>query len=191
MESIVTKDNYSPLNEMRLLSNNQLHNESLSTLNGKDTENQAKLFLIAQARNELQRIVKMTEYLDRLENKFMNVVNKKLVEQPTNLNLIMTAMDITQQSLKRSNELVNQILKDDTLQTLVLNTVNIIPGVENSTAIDMDSRESIRSVAANLISQLKSKEAEIVEVDVVNADTSINNNVEGNNVESDGITNEQ
>lgn len=191
MESIVTKDNYSPLNEMRLLSNNQLHNEALSTLNGKDTENQAKLFLIAQARNELQRIVKMTEYLDRLENKFMNVVNKKLIEQPTNLNLIMTAMDITQQSLKRSNELVNQILKDDTLQTLVLNTVNIIPGVENSTAIDMDSRESIRSVAANLISQLKSKEAEIVEVDVVNVDTSINNNVESNNVESDGITNEQ
>ena len=178
MEPIVTKDNYSPLNEMRLLSQNQIHSEELSALNGKDTENQAKLFLIAQARNELQRIVKMTEYLDRLEDKFMNVVNKKMVEQPTNLNLIMTAMDITQQSLKRSNELINQILKDNTLQTLVLNTVNIIPGVENSTAIDMDSRESIRSVAANLISQLKSKEAEIVEVDVVDTSIPIDDNVE-------------
>ena len=163
-EQIVTKENYSPLNEMRLLSNNQLHDNSLAQLNGKDTENQAKLFLIAQARNELQRIVKMTQYLDNLEDKFMNVVNQKLIEQPCNLNLIMTAMDITQQSLKRSNDLVNAILKDNSLQTLVLNTVNIIPGVEDSATIDMSSRESIRNVASNLLAKLKSKENEIVEV---------------------------
>ena len=163
-EQIVTKENYSPLTEMKLLSQNEMHNESLSKLNGKDTENQAKLFLIAQARNELTRIVKMTEYLDMLEEKFMNVVNKKLLEQPTNLNLIMTAMEITTQSIDRSNSLINQILKDNSLQTLVLNTVNIIPGVEGSTAIDMSSRESIRSVASNLISQLKNKENEIIEV---------------------------
>lgn len=163
-EQIVTKENYSPLTEMKLLSQNEMHNESLSKLNGKDTENQAKLFLIAQARNELKRIVKMTEYLDMLEQKFMNVVNTKLLEQPTNLNLILTAMEITTQSIDRSNNLINQILKDNSLQTLVLNTVNIIPGVEGSTAIDMSSRESIRSVASNLISQLKVKEEEIIEV---------------------------
>ena len=163
-EQIVTKENYSPLTEMKLLSQNEMHNESLSKLNGKDTEKRAKLFLIAQARNELTRIVKMTEYLDMLEEKFMNVVNKKLLEQPTNLNLIMTAMEITTQSIDRSNSLINQILKDNSLQTLVLNTVNIIPGVEGSTAIDMSSRESIRSVASNLISQLKNKETEIIEI---------------------------
>ena len=163
-EQIVSKDNYSPLNEMKLLSQNQLHDTALNQLNGKDTENQAKLFLIAQARNELQRIVKMTQYLDSLEDKFMKIVNKKLIEQPANLNLVMTAMDITQQSLKRSNDLVNAILKDNSLQTLVLNTVNIIPGVEDSATIDMSSRESIRNVAANLLAQLKSKENEIVEV---------------------------
>lgn len=166
-DNIVTRDNYSPLTEMQLLSENQLHNSALSQLNGKDTENQAKLFLIAQARNELQRIVKMTTYLDSLEEKFMTVVNKKLLEQPTNLNLIMTAMDITQQSLKRSNDLITQILKDNSLQTLVLNTVNIIPGVENSKAIDMDSRESIRNVASSLIAQLKSKEEEIIDAKIV------------------------
>jgi len=172
-DNIVTRDNYSPLTEMQLLSENQLHNSALSQLNGKDTENQAKLFLIAQARNELQRIVKMTTYLDSLEEKFMTVVNKKLLEQPTNLNLIMTAMDITQQSLKRSNDLITQILKDNSLQTLVLNTVNIIPGVENSKAIDMDSRESIRNVATNLIAQLKSKENEIVDIKVIDEKSEI------------------
>lgn len=164
-EQIVTKENYSPLKEMQLLSKNETHDETLAKLNGKDTENQVKLFLIAQARNELTRIVKMTEYLDMLEEKFMNVVNKKLLEQPTNLNLILTAMEITTQSIDRSNNLINQILKDNSLQTLVLNTVNIIPGVEGSTAIDMSSRESIRSVASNLISQLKVKESEIIEVE--------------------------
>ena len=144
---------YSPLTEMRLLAEGQMHSSQIAELNGKDAENQAKLFLVAQARSELQRILRLTQFLDSIEEKFMKSVNKQLIEQPDNINLIMTAMDITTQSLKRSNELVASVLKDDSLQTLVVNTVNLAPGVEQSSILTRDCRDAIRSAATSLIKQ--------------------------------------
>ena len=133
---------YSPLQEMRLLSQGKVHDTFLSDLNGKDVDNQFKLFLAAQARNELQRILRLTEFLDSIEQKFMATVNKKLIEQPDNINLLMSSMDIISQSLKRSQELVYNVLKDDSLQTLVVNTVNLIPGSDNTSIMTRKSRTS-------------------------------------------------
>lgn len=160
---------YSPLNEMKLLAQGKIHEPFLSDLNGKNVDNQAKLFLAAQARNELQRIIRLTEFLDSIEAKFMTAVNKKLVEQPDNINLIMTAMDMTTQSLKRSQELIYNVLKDDSLQTLVVNTVNLIPGAEQSSIMSRKSRDAIRSVATKLISDLQAEN--IVEQAVIDIDS--------------------
>lgn len=160
---------YSPLNEMKLLAQGKIHEPFLSDLNGKNVDNQAKLFLAAQARNELQRIIRLTEFLDNIEAKFMTAVNKKLVEQPDNINLIMTAMDMTTQSLKRSQELIYNVLKDDSLQTLVVNTVNLIPGAEQSSIMSRKSRDAIRSVATKLISDLQAEN--IVEQAVIDIDS--------------------
>lgn len=180
---------YSPLTEMRLLAEGQMHSSQIAELNGKDAENQAKLFLVAQARSELQRILRLTQFLDSIEEKFMKSVNKQLIEQPDNINLIMTAMDITTQSLKRSNELVASVLKDDSLQTLVVNTVNLAPGVEQSSILTRDCRDAIRSAATSLIKQLQSPDVinvpeenvEIVEEAEVVEPTEINNTTDETN----------
>lgn len=180
---------YSPLTEMRLLAEGQMHSSQIAELNGKDAENQAKLFLVAQARSELQRILRLTQFLDSIEEKFMKSVNKQLIEQPDNINLIMTAMDITTQSLKRSNELVASVLKDDSLQTLVVNTVNLAPGVEQSSILTRDCRDAIRSAATSLIKQLQSPDVinvseenvEIVEETEVIEPTETNNTTDETN----------
>ncbi len=180
---------YSPLTEMRLLAEGQMHSSQIAELNGKDAENQAKLFLVAQARSELQRILRLTQFLDSIEEKFMKSVNKQLIEQPDNINLIMTAMDITTQSLKRSNELVASVLKDDSLQTLVVNTVNLAPGVEQSSILTRDCRDAIRSAATSLIKQLQSPDVinvpeenvEIVEEAEVIEPTETNNTTDETN----------
>lgn len=180
---------YSPLTEMRLLAEGQMHSSQIAELNGKDAENQAKLFLVAQARSELQRILRLTQFLDSIEEKFMRSVNKQLIEQPDNINLIMTAMDITTQSLKRSNELVASVLKDDSLQTLVVNTVNLAPGVEQSSILTRDCRDAIRSAATSLIKQLQSPDVinvpeenvEIVEEAEVVEPTETNNTTDETN----------
>lgn len=180
---------YSPLTEMRLLAEGQMHSSQIAELNGKDAENQAKLFLVAQARSELQRILRLTQFLDSIEEKFMKSVNKQLIEQPDNINLILTAMDITTQSLKRSNELVTSVLKDDSLQTLVVNTVNLAPGVEQSSILTRDCRDAIRSAATSLIKQLQSPDVinipeenvEIVEEAEVVEPTETNNTTDETN----------
>lgn len=178
---------YSPLTEMRLLAEGKMHDAKIVELNGKDAENQAKLFLVAQARSELQRILRLTQFLDNIENKFMSAINKQLIEQPDNINLIMTAMDITTQSLKRSNELVASVLKDDSLQTLVVNTVNLAPGVEQSSILTRDCRDAIRSAATSLIRQLQSPEViNASSDDVVEVQSETNNaNSDENNVQND------
>lgn len=174
---------YSPLQEMRLLSQGKVHDTFLSDLNGKDVDNQFKLFLAAQARNELQRILRLTEFLDSIEQKFMATVNKKLIEQPDNINLLMSSMDIISQSLKRSQELVYNVLKDDSLQTLVVNTVNLIPGSDNTSIMTRKSRDAIRSVASKLISDLQSED--IIEVEVKNYEATPQEVVENNTTNSD------
>lgn len=177
---------YSPLQEMRLLSQGKVHDTFLSDLNGKDVDNQFKLFLAAQARNELQRILRLTEFLDNIEQKFMATVNKKLIEQPDNINLLMSSMDIISQSLKRSQELVYNVLKDDSLQTLVVNTVNLIPGSDNTSIMTRKSRDAIRSVASKLISDLQSED--IIEVEVKNYEATPQEVVE-NNTTNSGVEN--
>ena len=177
---------YSPLQEMRLLSQGKVHDTFLSDLNGKDVDNQFKLFLAAQARNELQRILRLTEFLDSIEQKFMATVNKKLIEQPDNINLLMSSMDIISQSLKRSQELVYNVLKDDSLQTLVVNTVNLIPGSDNTSIMTRKSRDAIRSVASKLISDLQSED--IIEVEVKNYEATPQEVVE-NNTTNSGVEN--
>ena len=174
---------YSPLQEMRLLSQGKVHDTFLSYLNGKDVDNQFKLFLAAQARNELQRILRLTEFLDNIEQKFMATVNKKLIEQPDNINLLMSSMDIISQSLKRSQELVYNVLKDDSLQTLVVNTVKHIPGSDNTSIMTRKSRDAIRSVASKLISDLQSED--IIEVEVKNYEATPQEVVENNTTNSD------
>lgn len=149
---------YSPLNEMRLISQGKLFDNRLKSLEGKNVENQAKLFLAAQARHELERIIKLTEFLDNIEQKFLTAINTKIIEQPDNINLLMTSMDIITQSLKRSNELVNNVLNNNGLQALVVNTVNLIPGAEDTSIISRKSRDAIRAVATNLIEQLQQEE---------------------------------
>lgn len=137
----------------------------------------------------MQRILRLTQFLDSIEEKFMKSVNKQLIEQPDNINLIMTAMDITTQSLKRSNELVASVLKDDSLQTLVVNTVNLAPGVEQSSILTRDCRDAIRSAATSLIKQLQSPDVinvpeenvEIVEETEVIEPTETNNTTDETN----------
>lgn len=114
-----------------------------------------KLFVVAQAYKELNRIIKLTDMLDKLEEQFMDAVNGKLEENPSNLQLITSAMEVCTESLNRSNAIVNQVLKDDRLSSIVINTTNIItPDGGSTTMMSMDSRDAVRNLASSLLAQL-------------------------------------
>lgn len=141
-------------------------NDSLDGLNvdGDKLLNRTKLFLVAQACNELNRVIKMTNLLDNLESKFIDAINTKLDESPTNLQLITFAMQTITESLNRSNAIITQVLKDEKLSSIIINTTNIItPDGSSATIMDMNSRDAIRNMASCLLAELHNTSTDISE----------------------------
>ena len=134
-------------------------------VDGDKLLNKTKMFLIAQACNELNRVIKMTNLLETIENKFVDAITEKLDENPHNLQLITFAMETISNSLARSNQLITQVLKDDKLSAIIINTNNIItPDGSSATVLSMDSRDAIRNWASSTFDMLRNMENNTDEV---------------------------
>lgn len=139
-----------------------------------------KLFLVARARNNLNRIIKLTDFLERLEDKFIESVNTILDNDPIQLQLMVMSMETVSKLLQDANETVVQVLKDEKLQQIVINTTNIITAEGSSaTVIDPDSRDSIRNLASSLLAQLSNVQDLTVDDDklVIDSDKGDNDGV--------------
>ena len=127
---------------------------------GNKLLNNAKLFLVAEAHNELSRVIKMTNLLDKIEAKFIDAIEDRIEQTPDNLQLLTYAMETISNSLTRSNQIITQVLKDDKLSAIVLNTTNIItPDGNSATILSMDSRDAVRNWASSTFDMLKNLEA--------------------------------
>lgn len=146
-------------------------------VDGDKLVNKAKIFLVAQACNELNRVIKLTNFLDTLEEKFIDAVTEKIEESPHNLQLLTYAMETITESLNRSNQLITQILKDEKLSSVIINTTNIItPDGSSATVMSMDSRDTVRNWASSMLAQLRNVEdnpvnnaAESTEPEIIDA----------------------
>lgn len=171
------------MNDNALLMKKVAEGASLDGLNvnGDELIDRAKLFLVTQACNELNRVIKMTNFLDKLEAKFMDVVDAKLEQSPENLQLITYAMQTITESLNRSNNIITQVLKDDKLSSIIINTTNVItPDGQSSTIMDMNSRDTVRNMASSLLAEL-SRAVEEGGEDIVDVDISEGDDNNGDN----------
>jgi len=149
----------------------QLANDDMDTvidINGEQLIDRTKLFLVVQARNSLKRIIKLTTFMEKLENKFIDTVTEQIDDGPANLSMISLAMETVSKCLTDANLTVTQVLKDDRLQKIVINTTNIItPDGGSATVIDPDSRDEVRNLAASLLAQLsKFDTSKVIEAEV-------------------------
>jgi hypothetical protein len=164
LESIQTVNSHSALLMKKIAEDAPLDGMDVS---GEKLINKTKLFLVAQAANELNRVIKLTNLLDKLENRFIDTVNDRLETNPDNLALITSAMETITESLNRSNALITQVLKDDKLSSIIINTTNIItPEGKSSTLMSVDSRDAIRNAASFFLAQLQHLDAEILEAPI-------------------------
>lgn len=147
---------------MKQLTNND--SDLMLEMNGEMLMDRTKLFLIAQARNSLQRIVKLTAFLEKLEDKFISAVSERLDENANDVTMIALSMETVSKLLQDANNSVMQIFKDEKLQQIVINTTNIItPDGNSATVIDANSRDEVRNLASSLLAQLLSS-PEIIDV---------------------------
>lgn len=145
---------YDPDRDMELLAQGKLDSPELLSLDGQETDRQMKLFLVSQAKHELNKVVRYTQFLDTIEDKFMKQVENRLQERPNDLLLMTSAIEVVQKSLARSNDLINQIIKDDSLKTLVVNmpvTNSFNQKSVVSNQLDASSRDKIRNTASQLL----------------------------------------
>ena len=78
---------------MKQLANDDM--DMVIDINGEQLIDRTKLFLVVQARNSLKRIIKLTTFMEKLENKFIDTVTEQIDDGPANLSMISLAMEIT------------------------------------------------------------------------------------------------
>lgn len=141
---------------MKMLADND--NTSPIEVDSNEMMNKTKMFLVVFARNQLNRIINLTNFLERLESKFIESVDEVLdTEQDAirKIAMISQAMETLSKCVEDANSVVFQVLKDDKFNNITINTTNIItPDGNSATIIDADSRDEVRNLAASLLEQL-------------------------------------
>lgn len=145
--------NLDPLDVMKEISKGNTDRKDISIfVDSKLSENQMKMFVIAQAKRELQKVIKFSEMLDKVQNRFEERIVNNLVAVPDyELPKIMTML---MDCIDRSNNLIGSIIKDkDLLQLLVIDnsknlTVNnsiegSVEGEIGSPMMDVSSRRKV------------------------------------------------
>ena len=61
-------------------------------IDGDQLVERTKLFMISHARQQLNRIIKMTKFMEKLEDKFIDAVNNRLDNEPENISMISSTI---------------------------------------------------------------------------------------------------
>lgn len=141
------------------------------SVNGDENLNVIKLSYIEFAKHNLKDIIRLTKFLEKLETKFFSAVDEVLENEPQNIMLMTTAMDAISKLIANSQNVIRDVLKDERLQNIVINTTNYISADGGSaTVIDPDSRDEIRNLAASILAQLEGISDEAENNDIIDVD---------------------
>lgn len=165
---IVTEE-HSTLDLMDMIADGALSETHLPDLIERDEIiNRTKLFLVAQAKTELKRIVKLTKLLDKLEDSYQDRLERELPIME--LDDYESAIKTLNKCIDRSNKLIQNIISNDELSSILIvnnqsQVNNHISVEENNTIIEsLDSPESRNRVVKtvdNILGQLQAKEKEL------------------------------
>lgn len=154
------------LDMMNVISLNQQSLDDIKALTSSKVTDQLKVFLIAQARNELSRVVKLTKFLDKLESQFMSKVDEAILDDNLTLQQYSDIINVITGLLGRSNAIISKVLNDDSLMT-ILNTTIYTTGESSTTSVvsmlkDQSSRERVRAVIQTIINKTEDYSPEII-----------------------------
>lgn len=115
--SPVIKDE-SPLEMMQNIANSDFTDAVHELTNSNAVKNQMKLFLIAECKRELHKVVKYAEMLDVIETRFQDRFINNINEIPDNQ--LPQLMQLMMGCIDRSNNMINSILKDEEVLNLLI-----------------------------------------------------------------------
>lgn len=131
---------------------------------------QMNIFLVEQARRELQTIVKYTKLLDKLQDKYEKAI-VEFIDDDKNKDQFITALPyfINQISkcIDRSNNIIKEVLGDDKLSEILyidmsqnINNDNSVNNYLSSNLSDPQSRQKVRNTIDKILSQIQNNNNE-------------------------------
>lgn len=144
------------LGMMHKIANDNQSLEDIKNLTSSKVNDQLKVFLISQARTELNRVIKLTEFLDKVESSFMTRAEESMMNDSLSIKQYGDIISIITASLQRSNNIIYNVLKDDSLTTILNTTVYSSQSTSQTTSVisnlrDPQSREKVRAVVNKII----------------------------------------
>ena len=119
-------------------------------------QNTCKMFLVADAKRTLKQIIKLNEFLDKVQQKYTDKVINNIehydeAEFHKIMNMIITLLEY-------ANDRVQQIIKDDSLSNLLFidnSTTQTTIGTQNALNLGTpDSRDRVTKVVKNVIEKI-------------------------------------
>ena len=119
-----TKTEKDTINAMEQIATSTTYSTNLlNYTDPKVSENQFKLFIIAQCNRELYKILEYSKILDKLEERFKQVYIDRIDELSDGT--IVSLMQLMLDKIDRGNELINSVIKDkDITNVLIINQQN-------------------------------------------------------------------
>lgn len=175
MNELSTTNNMTNLDMMTQIARNKQSLEDIKNLTSSKVTDQLKVFLISQARNELSRVVKLTKFLDRLENEYMNKVENAMESGSMTLRQYSDTIGLITDLLSRSNDIIYKVLRDDSLMTILNTTIYSTDGSAQVSSVvsslkDAQSRERVRNVVQNILFATSNYANDTLEVNPENGD---------------------
>ena len=170
-----------PQTDLSILASRVQNDVSIAQSVTPDTLDNMKLFLIVYSRSQVERIIKLTNRLQELEDRLL-----AKSDEVVDIYDLMNIIKLIQGSLDRSIDAIKQITKNEEYMQVVINNANIINNQMNtynginstrdlSIRYNQDSRERVRSAMSKIIEVLNQEESEelakasnIVDAEVVN-----------------------
>lgn len=131
---VETKTEKDAINAMEMIATNTSYSSGLlNYTDPKVSENQFKLFIIAQCKRELYKILEYSKMLDKLEARFKEVYIDRINELSDGM--IISLMQVILEKIDRGNELINSVVKDkDITNVLIINQQNnMVNSISNLT----------------------------------------------------------
>lgn len=158
------------LSMMQKIANNDQTFNDIKMLTSSKVTDQMKVFLVSQAKNELNRVIKLTTFLDALETSYINKVTGAIESDSLSLKNYGDIIETITECLNRSNTIISQIIKDDSLMTILNTTIYAGSGTATSASVGIalgnaQSRERVRTIITQVLNRTDlTEEDNLVEV---------------------------
>lgn len=172
-------DDQSKITDATLL---QLATSDMSTtlvddLMSRDIPTQLKAFMLAKAKGDLVRVIKLSQALGELEDTYID--RALSTKDEASMGNLQKMIETTSNALSRTTDTVQQVMGDQGIKLTIDQSTNIYNDNTTTTnntnnfvsvLADQNSRQKLRELTARFLSPISTNQNEIVNSQVVDSD---------------------